>query len=115
MLLKLFFLALTLGWMRMCYHSDYSEASETDTTLENLAAANPGAPVDFNETILPIMKSNCNPCHFPGGKMYESMPFDQPSTILSHPEGILKRMKGEDAEAIKRFIEENTKASKEVM
>ena len=41
--------------------------------------------------------------------MYDKLPFDQPSTILSHEEGILKRIKDEgEKEKIQRFEIENT-------
>lgn len=51
--------------------------------------------ISFAKQIQPILQTHCNPCHFPGGKMYEKMPFDQAKTILEHPEGVLKRFKDE--------------------
>ena len=41
----------------------------------------PKARVDFDTQIQPIFKSKCMPCHFSGGKMYDSLPFDKPETI----------------------------------
>ena len=67
------------------------------------------APIDFDKNVLPILKANCSPCHFKGGKLYEKLPFDQPSTIINHSEGILKRIKNEEAATIRQFVEENTK------
>ena len=60
-----------------------------------LPALAPAADTDtvFHGTIKPIMASSCMPCHFPGGKMYASMPFDDPKTVASHSEGILRRIK----------------------
>jgi hypothetical protein len=49
--------------------------------------------VVFDNTVKPILVSSCMPCHFPGGKMYASMPFDDPKTVSSHSEGILRRIK----------------------
>lgn len=47
------------------------------------------------------------PCHFPGGKMYEKMPFDQPATVLAHAEGMLKRFKEfRERDLLERFIEQ---------
>jgi hypothetical protein len=47
----------------------------------------------FDSTVKPILVSSCMPCHFPGGKMYASMPFDDPGVVSSHSEGILRRIK----------------------
>ena len=41
----------------------------------------PKAKVDFDTQLKPIFKSKCMPCHFEGGKMYDSLPFDKPETI----------------------------------
>ena len=68
--------------------------------------------VNFEKDVLPILKSNCNPCHFPGGKMYETMPFDQATTLTGHAEGILKRFKKDSVVAIETFIA--TKSSQAV-
>jgi hypothetical protein len=64
--------------------------------------------VDFKTQIQPILQKNCTPCHFPGGKMYDKMPFDKGETIIGHKSGILKRFKKEEeVTAIKQFIEQN--------
>ncbi len=47
----------------------------------------------FDASVKPILLSSCMPCHFPGGKMYASLPFDDPATVASHSEGILRRIK----------------------
>jgi hypothetical protein len=61
--------------------------------------------IDFKTMIQPIFEKHCNPCHFPGGKMYEKMPFDNPKTILNHEAGILRRIKdAEENERIKEFV-----------
>ena len=66
------------------------------------------ARVNFEKEILPIFQSKCNPCHFPGGKMYAKMPFDSSSTILQHREGILRRIKDEKQNSLlRKYIEEN--------
>jgi hypothetical protein len=63
--------------------------------------------VRFAMKVQPILEKNCSPCHFTGGKMYASMPFDAASTILSHESGVMKRFKGEELEVIKKYLEEN--------
>jgi hypothetical protein len=64
----------------------------------------------FTLHVQPILEKNCSPCHFPGGKMYDKLPFDDSTTLLNHQEGILKRIKKEDENAVlKKFISENEK------
>ena len=59
----------------------------------------------FQAEIQPIFETHCMPCHFPGGKMYDKLPFDKPETILSHEAGIFKRIKNEKEVAlIKEFM-----------
>ena len=66
------------------------------------------ADIDFKTQILPILQKRCSPCHFPGGKMYERLPFDTSSTILMKKESILKRLKDEqENKLLKEFIDQN--------
>jgi hypothetical protein len=56
------------------------------------------APADatadvFRDRVAPLLAQRCAPCHNPGGKMYDRLPFDDPATVAAHPEGILKRIK----------------------
>lgn len=72
---------------------------------------NAAPPIDslyFNSKVLPILRKNCSPCHFPGGKLYERMPFDQPATLIGHETVALKRFKDPNERAIvKNFLEPN--------
>jgi hypothetical protein len=36
--------------------------------------------------------------------MYDKLPFDDARTVASHAEGILKRLKGSDKEAVERWL-----------
>lgn len=58
----------------------------------------------FESSIRPVLAARCAPCHEVGGKMYERLPFDDPKTISSNAEGIGKRLKGEDREALERWL-----------
>ncbi|HEY2797286.1 MAG TPA: hypothetical protein VGK26_05300 [Thermoanaerobaculia bacterium] len=69
------------------------EAARDDVSLQ----ASPDA--QFAATIRPILVSHCAPCHEPGGKMYERLPFDRAETIASHREGVMKRIKAPDERA----------------
>ena len=68
--------------------------------------------IDFATQIQPVLVKNCSPCHFTGGKMYERMPFDKDTTILNHHTGILKRIKGEENNLLRSFIEQALKTAK---
>jgi len=64
---------------------------------------------NFDQDIKPIFEKHCNPCHFPGGKMYERLPFDQALTIIKNEQGILRRIKDTDeVKIIREFVEENS-------
>jgi hypothetical protein len=64
--------------------------------------------LNFKTMIQPIFEEHCSPCHFPGGKMYEKLPFDQGGTIINHQTGILRRIKGEDdLRVIKQYLEQH--------
>jgi hypothetical protein len=61
--------------------------------------------VNYQADIQPIFEKHCSPCHFPGGKMYQKLPFDKGETIIDHEAGILKRIKEEKEVAlIKQYI-----------
>ena len=67
--------------------------------------------VNFKTQVQPILQKNCSPCHFPGGKLYEKLPFDKGETIVSHEAGVFKRLKKEDeVRLVKRYIDENKKS-----
>ena len=59
-------------------------------------------PVDFQTQIRPILEKRCQPCHFPGGKMYARMPFDQPRTIRTLGEKMFTRIKEPKEQALLR-------------
>ena len=66
----------------------------------------PPAP-SFKETVQPILEKRCQPCHFPGGKMYERLPFDRPETITKLGTKLFTRIRDEkEREAIRKFLAE---------
>jgi len=58
--------------------------------------------VDFQTQIRPILEKRCQPCHFPGGKMYAKMPFDRPQTIHTLGEKMFTRIKDPKEQALLR-------------
>jgi len=75
-------------------------------------APRPGPqPVDFEKQVRPILETRCQPCHFPGGKMYERMPFDRPQTIRTLGTKMFTRIRDEREQAILRaFLAQGTPA-----
>ncbi len=72
------------------------------------AAAPPAVapPADvFREHVRPVLAQRCAPCHEPGGRMYERMPFDDPETIRGHRDGVLRRLKGDDRAAVEAWLD----------
>jgi hypothetical protein len=68
------------------------------------AAPRPEA-VSFEASVRPLLARTCTPCHVPGGKMYERMPFDQPEVVFSHKEGVLRRLKNpDDRQVLERWF-----------
>jgi len=63
------------------------------------------APVDFDTQVKPIFQSKCMPCHFNGGQMYKSLPFDKPETIRKLGTRLFTRIKeNDDRRLIEAFL-----------
>jgi mono/diheme cytochrome c family protein len=85
-----------------------SEALPTPTAppaLVSTATPAPRAEADlFQSTVRPVLRGHCAPCHEPGGKMYDRLPFENPQVIADHRAGVLRRLKGEDREAVEKWL-----------
>jgi hypothetical protein len=57
---------------------------------------------DFTTEIKPIFQSRCQPCHFPGGKVYDRLPFDKPETITRLGTKLFTRIKDEKEQRLIR-------------
>lgn len=61
----------------------------------------PASPDDaFTGEVKPLLARRCEPCHVPGGQMYERLPFDDPVTVRENTAGILRRLKAPEERAI---------------
>ena len=61
-------------------------------------------PPDFKTQIQPIL-ARCQPCHFPGGKMYERLPFDRPQTVVKLGTKLFTRIRDEkQRDLIRQFL-----------
>ena len=79
-------------------------ATAVPTAVPSPTLAPTEVPDLFLTTVRPLLKTHCAPCHEPGGKMYDRMPFDNPRVLASHSAGALRRLKGEDREAFERWL-----------
>jgi hypothetical protein len=71
-----------------------------------VAVPAPPAPpgVDFVRDVRPILEARCQPCHFTGGRMYESLPFDREETVHRLGEKLFTRIKAEDERRLIRDL-----------
>jgi hypothetical protein len=60
--------------------------------------------IDF-KPVGEMLGRSCTPCHNPGGKMYATLPFDNPEIVSSHGESILGRIKApEDHKLLEAWL-----------
>jgi hypothetical protein len=79
------------------------------SSVSSPASAVPADRVDFAKQIQPILQARCQPCHFPGGKVYASMPFDRAETVLRLREKLFTRIKEEEQrKLIRAFLAEHS-------
>jgi hypothetical protein len=98
--LALLAIVLIFG-LYLCFHAN-SEASWVPKA--NRVSYSP-AKVDFATDVKPILEKNCKPCHFSGGTMYASLPFDHPQTIKKLGTKLFTRIKDEnDRRPIRDFL-----------
>jgi len=63
------------------------------------------ASVDFARDVRPILERRCQPCHFPGGKMYAKLPFDRAATIDRLGTRLFTRIRDKhEQEIIRRYL-----------
>ena len=53
---------------------------------------------DFT-SVAEMLARSCSPCHIPGGKMYDRLPFDNPEIVASHGTSMLGRIKSTEDHA----------------
>ena len=59
----------------------------------------------YRADILPLLKANCNPCHFPGGKVYDEYPFDRFKTVASLGLKLNTRLKDDEQKVVRQWVE----------
>ena len=75
------------------------------STVSQPLAHRDDVKVDFTTHVKPILQDRCQPCHFPGGAMYQRLPFDRPETIKTLGEKLFTRIKDEnERRTIRQFL-----------
>jgi hypothetical protein len=85
--------AAALVLLAACSARPASGPSAGAPASASIAAEATPAPDLFARDVQPTLARRCSPCHVPGGRMYERMPFDQPVVVAEHQDGILQRLK----------------------
>ena len=82
-----------------------ASAAAIDARLQPGTSFDAPSRIDFPSQIKPILEARCQPCHFNGGKVYASMPFDRPETIKRLGTKLFTRIKDEkEQQLIRQFL-----------
>src|SRR6266850_4788106 len=95
LLMSALLLAFCVG---ACRHVDIGRSQPAATFSFAATVKKP----DFATEIKPIFQARCQPCHFPGGKVYDRMPFDKPETITRLGTKLFTRIKDEKEQRLIR-------------
>jgi hypothetical protein len=60
--------------------------------------------VSFSADIAPLLAAKCQPCHFKGGKVFDTLPFDQYRTVAKVASRLNTRLRDKDADLVARWI-----------
>jgi hypothetical protein len=106
---ELYFLsvAAAVGWLLPGRGCGPEPAMSAAAATPIPAAASPtSTPVPdlFATSVRPMLVKRCSPCHEPGGKLYEKLPFDDPTVVAAHAPGMMRRLQGEDRATLEKWI-----------
>ena len=62
--------------------------------------------VDTFHPVREMLGQTCAPCHNPGGKMYATLPFDNPEVIKEHGDAIHQRLSPENKLILEAWLKE---------
>ena len=92
-------LALYVG---ACHHAQIASFGGSARNVATSSLLSATKKPDFETEIKPIFQNRCQPCHFPGGKVYDRMPFDKAETINRLGTKIFTRIKDEKEQRLIR-------------
>ncbi len=85
-------LVLPLASDRDCRKPQSSRGTPNALASASATSVPTPKPDLFVASVRPILLSHCAPCHEPGGKLYERLPFDDAGVVASHSAGVLRRI-----------------------
>jgi hypothetical protein len=97
--------ALAVGLAACAAHGPAPPARAARPAAPGEAAAPLAPPEPFRGRVRPVLAQRCAPCHEPGGRMYERLPFDDPQIVRDHREGVLRRLKGDERAIVEAWLE----------
>jgi hypothetical protein len=74
---------------------DVGASATSSREVGTPVASTAPSKIDFATHIQPILQARCQPCHFAGGKMYQSLPFDRQETIKALGTKLFSRIEDE--------------------
>lgn len=92
------------GWIRRVPAGQVGNSSLLRTEISGGCNHFPYQETGFTAEIKPIFQARCQPCHFPGGKVYDRMPFDKPETITRLGTKLFTRIKDEKEQRLIRVF-----------
>lgn len=63
-----------------------------------------GADSAFVLAVIPVLKDQCDDCHFPGGPMHKRMPFDDMEVVGSLEDEVVIRLGGKGRERVAQWL-----------
>ena len=88
-----------------CAHTIGASSRTVSTAKEALVT---DQKVSFENDIEPILKAKCQAFHFPGGRMYDKLPFDRAETVKKLGTKLFTRIKDEhDQKLISQFLSQS--------
>lgn len=62
-------------------------------------------PADlFQSEVKPLLMRRCAPCHAPGGRLYDRLPFDDPAIVRPRYEKMKSRLKPDEQAVLERWL-----------
>jgi hypothetical protein len=58
----------------------------------------------FTEVVVPILRDQCEGCHFEGGAMFQAMPFDDLDLVTEHGDELMVQLKGTGRERMQEWL-----------
>jgi peptidoglycan/xylan/chitin deacetylase (PgdA/CDA1 family) len=111
------FLSVTLLVSCSSHTPDVSSQIESPKSIETALVAlrqiQPDSqPAAYFETHVKPVVAKCRPCHFPGGKVYAQLPFDNPQTLRQLGAKLFTRIQQkEEQEVIRTFLAQTLPSS----